>query len=64
VPALAPVHLDQGFAYLISSVDADETGNKPLLSIGILTGEIPVCDDPTDEVDKQRPPGCKPKELR
>ena len=33
----------------------EETGNKPLLSIGILTGEIPLIDDPTPELDNDDP---------
>jgi hypothetical protein len=33
----------------------DETGNKPLLCLGILTGEIPLIDDPTPELDNNGP---------
>jgi hypothetical protein len=40
----------------------DETGNKPLLSIGILTGEIPVTNDPTPELDNNHH-GCEREEL-
>jgi hypothetical protein len=40
----------------------DETGNKPLLSIGILTGKIPLVRDPISEFDNNGP-GCKPKDL-
>jgi hypothetical protein len=37
----------------------DEMGNKPLLNIGILTGEIPVYDAPTGEADNNGPDGIR-----
>ena len=40
----------------------EETGNKPLLCLGILTGEIPLVDDPTPELDNDDP-RCKREEL-
>ena len=48
-------------AHVHKTLWPEETGNKPLLSVGILTGAIPVYDAETGEIDNG--PGCKRKAL-